>query len=170
MVLPEAPPTRKAQEEPDEPAPRMRKSCKLYSPGDVVEIYSANKKAWMTDGEVVAVTDESRMEHGYKVLAGSMKIVYERGTRFKWVSPAQMEEFLRPSPRPRPPPPLIGEIVQGLHNLLGTEWHTYYFELSKGWLRWWQSEDAARIGNLPVGSVYMLGLQMKDHEGELRLR
>lgn len=45
-------------------------------------------------------------------------------------------------------------------------WSRFYFELKRGFLQWWVSMEDARKGAAPVGSVYVLGLQMKSCEEE----
>lgn len=45
-----------------------------------------------------------------------------------------------------------------------------YFELSPGFLQWWNSEEDAQRRARPLGSVCMLGLQHSDEDRCIRLR
>jgi len=56
---------------------------KLYAKGDLVDVYSSHNKKWFTDGEIVDNTKDGMQIDGFKVRAGSMKIVYDNGSRFK---------------------------------------------------------------------------------------
>lgn len=158
---------------PEETAPapsRQRKKMKLFQVGDVVEVFSARQNKWFTDAEVVDVAREVVNEKGMKVPAGSTKIVYDQGTRFKWVAPQEMEQFVRPSTRPRPPEALSGELLKETHYWFITSWTKYYFEVNKGFLQWWNNREDAASNVAAVGSVYLLGLQQKDDGVLFKLR
>lgn len=143
------------------PVERQREKVKLYQPGDVVEIYSEKDGKWMADGEVEEVTSETIQRDGYIIRAGSMKVTYCNGMRYKWISAAHMEQYLRPSPRPRPPDPLVGELLKETHSWFSTWWEECYCELNKGFLMWWDSVQAAQNGYKPTGSLYLLGLDFR---------
>lgn len=150
--------------------PSQRRTVRLYAQGDVVEIYSEKDQAWMLDGEVEEVTNESSHRDGFNIRAGSMKVTYCNGMRFKWIAPQQMEQYLRPSPRPRPPDPMVGDLYKETHSWFRTWWQQCYCELNKGFLMWWETVEVARTGAKPTGSLYLLGLDMKvdakpDKEG-----
>merc|ERR1719410_1291088 len=79
----------------------QRKSFKPYETGDPVDVWSTRLARWITDGEVGEMTKETIMDHGFKIRAGSVKVFYENGTKFKWVPPSQIQDFLRRSLRPK---------------------------------------------------------------------
>merc|ERR1712061_393006 len=72
----------------------QRKKVKMYSVGDYVEIWSLNCQSWIKDGEVTETVDGKCIRDGVKLRAGSMKVVYMDGERFKWVPPQLAEEHL----------------------------------------------------------------------------
>lgn len=147
-----------------EAARRLRKRVKVYSPGDVVELYNVHSAEWVLDGEVVDVASETINIDGQTIVAGSMKVEFNGGANFEWVAPAASEELLRPSLRPKPPPPVMGVLLKETHSWHAF-WHKRYIEVSKGFLRWWESEEKAQRGKPPRTTVYMLGLQ-QELQGE----
>merc|ERR1719469_1746145 len=106
----------------------------------LLRVYSQKHKTWMLDAEIVDVVRESCVIDGFQVRAGSMKVEYANGARYKWVAPQQVEQELRPSPRPRPPNPMVGMLSKMAHGWWITMWHDRYFELNKGFLQWWVTE------------------------------
>lgn len=151
-------------------ASRQRRKMKLWSRGDVVEVFSEENQKWFLDAEVAEVVDESSMQGNFRVVAGSMKVVYSNGAHFKWVAPQEMETLIRGSPRPRPPDPAVGELRIETHKLFFTQWTTHYLELSKGFLQWWRTREDAQSKNEPIGSVYLLGLQLQRTGMVCRIR
>lgn len=148
----------------------QRKKVKLFAVGDNVEIFSSKSQKWVLDAQVIDVTHESLNVSGFRVRAGSMKVVYDNGMRFKWVAPQQMQDLLRASPRPKAPLPLAGELSLGTSSWFGMDWSRCYFELNKGFLQWWPSQERARSGAVPMDSVYLLGMQLKEKGAGFRLR
>lgn len=151
-------------------ATRQRKRLKLWSRGDMVEIFSKKNQKWFLDAEITDVVYEGGIRDGFRVAAGSMKVVYDNGSRFKWVGPNEMEELLRASPRPRPPKPLVGNLRKESHYFFVTEWTQQHMEVNMGFLLWWPSKDEARSGKAPSGSVYLLGLRQQDSGAYFQLR
>lgn len=149
---------------------RQRKKLKLFGKGDVCEVFSVKHGKWYLDAEITETTDESCYLDGFRVVAGSMKVVYDNGTRFKWVAPHEMEELVRESSRPRPAEPLVGELTKEQHFWFLTHWTKMYFELQKGFLQWWSTKEEAGNGAKPAGSVYLLGLQQQDDDASFKLR
>jgi len=151
---------------------RQRKRVKLYAKGDLADVYSTHHKKWFTDAEIVEVTKEGMQRDGFRVRAGSMKVVYNNGSRFKWVAPQQMEDVLRPSTRPRPPGPMVGKLLKETNSWFGAEYAEHYFELNKGFLQWWATESDAAQGGLPQNALFLMGLQLvEEKEGtSFRLR
>lgn len=148
---------------------RLRKKAKLYSKGDMVEFWSASRRQWMLDGEVSEVTPESRTDDGLQIAAGSLMILFSNGKRFEWLAPQLAETHLRPSPRPKAALPVTGNILKEDHGCWTVrQWR--YIELSKGFLRWWGSEDSARSGAESEGTVYLLGLQQQRKGLDIHLR
>jgi len=125
---------------------------------------------WFTDAEVVNVATEVLVEKGMRVPAGSLKIVYDHGTRFKWVNPQEPEKYLRPSGRPRPPEPMSGDLLKESNYWFTTRWNKYYFEVSKGFLQWWSTSEEAENNVKPAGSVYLMGLQQQQQGEQFRVR
>lgn len=140
-----------------------------YKRGDLLFVYSNAASTWMDDGIVVLVLEEAAEHDGLKLPKGSVKIQYNNRRQFKWVTPAQNKQYLRPSKRPVPPPTLLGELMKETHNWI-TQWHVRYFELSKGYLQWWMSSDDARSGVVPNGSLSLTGLEMSVQETVLHIR
>jgi len=68
----------------------------------------------------------------FKVRAGSMKIVYDNGSRFKWVAPQQMDDVLQPSTRPRPPGSKVGHLQKETNSWFGAKYAEPYVELNHG--------------------------------------
>lgn len=93
-----------------------------------------------------------------------MKVTYANGMRFKWIAPQQMQKYLRPSPRPQPPDPLVGPLQRETSSWFQTFWQDIYVELIKGFLMWWESVETARTGAKPAGSLYLLGLDLKEKD------
>lgn len=89
----------------------QRRRVKLFSPGDIVKVYSEKYQEWMLNGEVAEVVLKSSVRDGIQIRAGSTKIVYSAGRRFKWLSPSVLERYAQPSSRARPPQPLTGTLA-----------------------------------------------------------
>lgn len=144
---------------------KQRKSIKqMYRVGDQVEVWSIKTEKWIIDGEVADLTDESCVRDNVKVRAGSMKIVYGDGKRFKWLMPHQFDTQLRESLRPRPPARLIGQLHKETHNWQ-TAWHARYFELNRGFLQWWVSEKDYKDKKNPQKVFSLLGVHMEEPQG-----
>lgn len=154
---------------PTGPTGRLRERVKLHAIGDMVEFWSESSRKWVLDGEVEEVVVESRKEKGYCIQAGSVKISFDNGRRAEWLPPSQVKTNVRPSARPRPPAPMMGELWKEAHR-----WTTYrhkrYVELSKGFLRWWDSKEDAKHGRPASNTVYLLGLQHERQGLELKFR
>merc|ERR1740121_2394302 len=80
-----------------ERASRQRKSIKPMKLGDQVEVYSQRHGKWMLDGEVVEFVQETCRRDDLQVRAGSMKVIFNNGTNFRWLEPTLFEENVRPS-------------------------------------------------------------------------
>lgn len=145
---------------------KQRKVQKTFKVGDLVEVYSVKNNKWMTDAEVVEFASEACNKDGLKLRAGSLKIIYAHGSQFKWIPPQHIEELLRMSPRPRPPPPKVGQMLKETHNWF-TEWHQRHFEVKRGFLQWWLSEQEAQEKKKPSRSVYLLGLRIQEEHGKI---
>jgi len=158
------------QQETDNTLSRQRKRMKLFAKGDVVEVYSMNQNKWFVDAEVVEVVKESAVRDGHRVSAGSMKVVYQNGTRFKWVGAHEMDQYLRASGRPKHPEPLMGELQKETYFFFVTRWFKLYFELHKGFLQWWNKQEEAKVSAQPVASIYLLGLQLQQEGASFKLR
>jgi len=148
----------------------MRRKAKILKVGDVVEVYSVKQQKWVLDGEVRAVTKEFLVEDGFKIRAGSMKVVFANATRFKWVAPQNITEHIRPSPRVKPPPLKLGTMDLQVSSEEGTEWTTFHVEANRGFFQWWESEELARKGMRATGTAYLLGLQLFQEAAVLKLR
>ncbi|CAK0802922.1 unnamed protein product [Prorocentrum cordatum] len=167
-AMPEAPPP--PQEEQQQQT-RQRKSAKVYKLHALVQVFSSASKLWHDDGVVVQTVSEPCSLDGFQLPAGSMKVQYLNGLRFKWVAPAQSAEMLRPSRRPAPPPTLTGRMLKETHNMI-TQWHVRHFELKHGWLQWWQNEADIGSGVKPNGALQLVGLQLsrEGNSSVFRLR
>lgn len=150
------------------PSGRLRKRIKLHIRGDMVELFSESSARWV-DGEIEDVANESRTVNGRTIPAGSVKVSFNSGALVEWVLPSQVETHIRPSPRPRAPTTLVGTWRQEMHGWTSQR-HVRYFELSKGFLRWWDSEASAKTGRSPINTMYLLGLQQERQGLDLKLR
>jgi len=169
-AVPEMEPETKAEETQAKEEPKQRKRIKLFAIGDQVEVWSSKNNMWYMDAEVVDIAKETGAIDGLKIKAGSMKVVYDNGSRFKWVPPQQMEGYLRLSPRPKPPPPLTGNIFHATNGWWSTQWNSCYAELNRGFLQWWESQEAAKRGGLPVGKLHLRGFGCREQGNSLTLK
>merc|ERR1719362_3521 len=76
----------------------QRSRVKLFARGDRVEVFSDSHQEWMLVGEVAEVAMESCVRDGIHVRAGSTKVVYGKGRRYKWLSPCMLAENVRALP------------------------------------------------------------------------
>jgi len=147
----------------------QRKRVKGYTPGDRVEVLSNRHGKWM-DGEVLEVVTESCIKDGIKVRAGSTKVLFNDGAHFKWMSPVQFEDLVRPSSKPRFPASLTSNLVMEVHTISGSWWVRTYGELNRGFFQWWHSQEEAEAGGPPVDCVNLLGLRQCLEGRTLRLQ
>lgn len=172
-VAQEAPVAQEAQPEREavvEEATRQRRAFKPFYIGDAVEIFSARNKQWEFDGEVTAITNESFMDGIERVPAGSTKVVYGSGRRYKWVPSQKLADLVRASARPKSPDPMVGELCLEVYSWFIAGWEKRYFELNKGFLQWWQTAEDAKRGVAPATSVYLLGLQQEQRGLSIKFR
>lgn len=141
---------------------RLRKAVKLYPLGAFVEVWSAVHQQWMLDGEVTSFCRETHRASGLRIIAGSLEVAYAKGRKFVWLAPQFVETHLRRSQQPEAPPPKAGKLCA-----FGLMW---YFELSKGFLRWWDNEECAMCGEAADGVVHLLDLQHRTAGQEIELR
>lgn len=89
------------------PPPRPSKVERVprYSQGTHVKVWSNGQKKWFEDGVIVeAVSQAAKFdgppghEGARKVLAGSVKVRFDRGKSLKWLSPRQIHEGLQKIP------------------------------------------------------------------------
>jgi len=130
----------------------------VYRVGDRVFVCSKSTH-WHDDGYITEVLDVGQNRDGLALPSETVKVQYNNGRCFKWVTPARVEELLRPSDRPAFPPPLVGDLLKETHNWI-TEWHMRHFQLSRGFLQWWMSIEDARKGTTPNGSFSLLDMQL----------
>jgi hypothetical protein len=167
-ATPEAPPP---PPEEQQQQTRQRKSAKVYKLHALVQVFSSTSKVWHDDGVVVQTVSEACSLDGFQLPAGSMKVQYLNGLRFKWVAPAQSAEMLRQSRRPAPPSTLTGRMLKETHNMI-TQWHVRHFELKHGWLQWWESQADIGSGVKPNGALQLVGMQLsrEGNSSVFRLR
>jgi len=151
------------------PPAQLKQPVKLYAIGDTVEFWSGIRKDWVLDGEVEEVAIESCNENGCSIMAGSLKISFAHGTHAEWIIPSQVESNIRPSSRPNPPAPKVGYLREEIHEWIATQRSWRYFDLSKGFLRWWNSEADAMQGRPASNTVCLLGLQQQREGLDLKL-
>jgi len=150
------------------PAPPAQAKASVNK-GDYVQVYSSTAKSWMDDGLVVDILTESANIDGLSLAPGTAKIQYAKGQRYKWVTPEQQKEHLKPSKRPKVPNPLKGELLKETHNFI-TEWHVRHFELSQGFLQWWMTKEDAVKGKKPNTTIELTGLQLRREDTKFYLR
>merc|ERR1740121_481744 len=85
----------------------QRSKMKMYEIGDVVEVFSLKSQKWILDGEIADLVKETCVKDGFKIRAGSIKVLYENATRFKWVAPQNVPDHIRRSARVKPPPHIM---------------------------------------------------------------
>lgn len=74
----------------------QRRPVKVFQKGASVEVFCSELQRWFADGEVLDVVHEGCARDGFKLRAGSMKVIYDRGAHYVWVAPHTAMEFLRP--------------------------------------------------------------------------
>lgn len=148
---------------------RQRRKVKAYPKGAVVEIYSLRHNAWIFDGEVTDMVDETRVIDGAQVVAGSVKVVFLNGTQFEWVAPQQISSRLRTSSRPAPPDTMCGTLQKETHSWWAY-WHMRYVEVKGGFFRWWADAVQAATGNAEKQGLYLLGMQLTRQGNEFTVK
>jgi len=155
---PEEQPKMADGEDEEQAVSRVRKKMRIFNPGALVEVWSEAAQRWHDDGEVIETIEETTECHGIVLNAGSMKVIYARGARFKWVDPAVATKLLRESVRPKAPSAMRGNLHKETHGIF-TEWHVRYFELSQGFLSWWRTSQEKK--KPPTSIVPLLGLSLR---------
>jgi len=148
----------------------QRKRIKPFEKGDPVEVWSARLSNWVTDGEVGEMTKETIMDHGFKIRAGSVKVFYDNGSKFKWVPPSQIGDYLRRSLRPKSPPTMTGELELQQYTWLLPFWGKVYFEINRGYLQWWATKTAAENNDIPMGSLLLLNFEYQLMDTVFRIK
>mmetsp|Transcript_127133 Transcript_127133/g.283381 ORF Transcript_127133/g.283381 Transcript_127133/m.283381 type:complete len:746 (+) Transcript_127133:37-2274(+) len=57
-----------------------------FMEGEFVEVWSNSQQKWLDDGVIVESMDIKRIVDGYKISAGTVKVCFDGGKSFKWVS------------------------------------------------------------------------------------
>jgi len=141
----------------------QRERVKLFARGDRVEIFSDTAQEWMLDGEVVAVVRERCTRDGLSLRAGSTKVVYGNGRRYKWLSPCMLEETVKALPLPSFPAPVAGELSLATQaGWFQSPQQRVHVELSKGFLQWWKAEEDAKLGRPAVGSISLMNSVLSE--------
>lgn len=141
---------------------------RLFAKGDMVEVFSA-RYGWLPDGQVVEVTTEGGRRDNAEVVAGSMKVIYDNECRFKWVSPPEMGELLRASPRPQPPLLMAETLSVERCGWLMVQWVKRHCELKKGYLQCWTDEGESRSAK-PLATLCLLGVEITCDGMLIKLR
>lgn len=147
----------------------QRRKARAYHVGDLVEIWSVKYDKWIRDGEVMDVVREKCCKDGVNLRAGSVKVLYSSGARFKWMPPKQVSEHLRMSARPKAPDSTIGSLQKECHADV-TFWRSMHVEISKGYMQWWEEEAEAERGGKSLGHAYLLGMQLWRQGRSFKLR
>jgi hypothetical protein len=174
----QAPRARTATAHPDDPPDvtkedfesRQRRKVKIYQVGEQVEVFSMKRGVWVLDGEIADVVSEACTKDNFKLRAGSIKVLFDNATMYKWILPGRVAEQIRPSPRVKPKEALVGvlEIEVNLHDTIA--WVGVHVEVNKGYLQWWHSQEDARAGSKSVGIAYLFGLELNEGGRELILQ
>jgi len=142
----------------------QRERVKLFARGDRVEVFSDTAQEWMLDGEVVEVVKERCTRDGLHLRAGSTKVVYGNGRRYKWLSPCMLDDMLRTLPLPRFPEALSGEMaMKTAAGWFCSPQEHVYVELYKGYLQWWKAEEDAKLGQSAAGSLHLRDSAVTEH-------
>eukprot|EP00929_Paragymnodinium_shiwhaense_P047707 TRINITY_DN2418_c0_g1_i1.p1 TRINITY_DN2418_c0_g1~~TRINITY_DN2418_c0_g1_i1.p1 ORF type:complete len:615 (-),score=164.04 TRINITY_DN2418_c0_g1_i1:113-1957(-) len=134
----------------------------LFEEGAHVDVWSASMKAWIEDGTVVAVLRDAGVRDGISLESGSLKVIYQAGTKAKWLTVEQQKEMLRKTlgaATARLPEPLTGPLLKETHNWF-SEWHVRFFVLKDGTLQWWKSQEDCYRRKPPSTSLLLTGLQL----------
>lgn len=143
-------------------AERQKKKIKKYTKGDLVELLGKSQDGWSeqwVDAEVLEVLLEATGTCAGQIRAGSVKVIYDRGARSRWVAPNQIEKILRPSARPRAPATKTGVGSKEVVGWFVSSWSDSYFELNEGFLQWWGSFNEAKSKAAPKSSIALPGLR-----------
>jgi len=141
----------------DGPSPQRARPS--YRKGDLVAIYSRAARQWVDDGVIHDEVQEKCCYDGCKLVGGSVKVLYNNKTTFKWVLPEQFRTMLKPSSRPAAPYSLVGQLLKQTHNWIAT-WHVRHFELNNGHLQWWMTPEDAKAGRSPRTSLCLMDVQV----------
>merc|ERR1712087_105398 len=144
----------------------QRTMTKLYEKGDVVDIWSSQRDAWMPDGEVVDIMKDTAVISGARVRVGSMKVVFNNGKSYAWISPQQKDKLRRPSVRPKFIYPAYGQLSMKE----GDDWKPAYAEIARGYLTWWNDQFEAEKGEIAQGFAYLKGLRVESDKKSFALR
>merc|ERR1719210_2958244 len=140
----------------------QRKQAKAYRVGTLVEVRSVKQDSWIRDAEIIGTVNETCEKDGFKLRAGSVKVLYNGGNVFRWVPPRDAEYDLRPQSRLRlqVPEPMSGGLEKRYvadASCPEGRWVPMHVEICRGHVQWWETETAARNGKKSGGHAFLLG-------------
>jgi len=147
----------------------QRKKAKAYRVGDLVEVRSVKHDTWIRDAEIIDTVQDKCLKDGFTLRAGSVKVLYNNGERFRWVPPHHAQEHLRPSLRLKAPDTMFGGLWKQCCSDADS-WFPVHVEICKGYVQWWESEAAARRGAKSQGHSFLLGMQCWRERRSFKLR
>lgn len=138
-----------------------------FAKGQTVFVFSAAAKRWIGDGSIVEVLAEPGTHQGFALPAGAVKVQYSEGKRAKWIPPDEAVKLLKVAPTA--PPVLVGTLLKETHNFI-TEWHQRHFQISRGLMKWWLTQDSFTKDEKPNTTLTLKGLELQVHETTFRIR
>merc|ERR1712194_345400 len=133
--------------------------------GDQVHIWSSGKKEWAKDGSIQEISLRDRVIDKTEVPAGSIRILYNGSSTFKWVPPRYFDQNIRWAGKPPFPKEKMGIVSKQTHGWFPT-WHERYVEINQGYVQWWRDEVEAKSGQpYARGSINLNGAVV-DQKGK----
>lgn len=141
---------------------KRKSSIGGFRPGQHVNVFSKKDRCWFEDGMLMVKLKKDDRLDGFELEAGSVKVRYGEGKRFKWLAPA-MQDVIRGSGIPSQPKSVVGELYKRTDNFccFGT-WHSRWVELRMGYLSWWASEDEVKDELPPKSIIYLYGMKLES--------
>lgn len=132
-----------------------------FKKGDAVFVFGAQAAAWHIDGIVGEILTADGTYQGEKLAAGSIKVIYSRGTRGKWITPDKIADFILPGFGKAPPPAHIVVFEKQTHGLF-IEWKPRLFCLKDGFFQYWKSKSQYDNKDPPTASFALWSSQYQN--------
>lgn len=137
-----------------------RRVVPKYVKGQAVMVFCACRNLWFDDGVVVQVLEARDCWDGLELPRGSVKVLYTNNSKYTWLRPKNLKEYLKSSARPLPPAGGAGELYKQTHGWI-TGVHDRFLGLDEGYLQWWRSIDDWKKGLKSKGGIFLEGLEIE---------